>query len=118
MSTTSKTVYAQAGHLEAQNNFALCAERRLMEMWMEVARRHDVPSRDRARWIRRKTGPHLVVWRHLADGRLACAAPCNVCRDALKQFSFRVKCSMNHDCWFCGKLDEDGAPPVMCWRRQ
>lgn len=113
----SKTVYAQAGHIETSNNLKACAERRLLEMWYSSARRHDVPFRERMQWIRRKTRHRMVIWRNLADGRLACAAPCDVCRDAMKGFKFQVKCSMNYDSWFIGYLDEAGAPPIQCIRR-
>jgi hypothetical protein len=116
VSCVSKTVYARAGRLEARNDAARCAERRVIERWDAIARKHDVPMRERVWWIRRKMGARLVVWRHLADGRLACAAPCNVCRDALRHFRFRVRCSMDHDRWFFGNLDDHSAPPVMCWR--
>ena len=117
MSECSKTVHAQAGGMETRNTYNVCAERRLLEMWQESARRHDVPFRDRLRWIRRKTGHRLIVWRNLADGRLACAAPCNICREAIKSFNFKVTCSMNHDTWFVGYLDDPGAPPALCVRR-
>lgn len=112
--TMSKTVWAQAGALTTHNANQTCAERRLLQMWRDEARRHQVASHDVTHWIRRKMGSKITVWRTLSDGRLACAAPCNLCRIAIETFMFKVQCSMNHDCWFKGRMDDDDAPPLKC----
>lgn len=86
-----------------------CTERRLLDSWVEQARRHGVKPHQFRTWIRRKTGPDLVVWRCRMDGTLGCATPCILCQRELLRYDLRVHCSLG-DTWFSGRLDEQGAP--------
>jgi hypothetical protein len=86
------------------------AERRLLDVWVSQARRHGVRPHQFRSWIRRKTGPDIVVWRQRVDGTLGCATPCIFCQRELLRFDLRVHCSQAGQSWFSGRLDEAGAP--------
>jgi hypothetical protein len=70
------------------------AERRLLAMWVADARRHGTPPHAIIRWVRRKAGGHIMVWRYQADGTLACATPCLLCSRELCRFGLQVHCSL------------------------
>jgi len=91
------------------SNHRCCAERRLLDSWVEQARRHGLRPHQYRTWIRRKTGPDLVVWRCRMDGTLGCATPCILCQKELMRYDLRVHCSLG-DTWFSGRLDDKGAP--------
>lgn len=91
--------------------FASChPERRLLEGWLGQARRHGLRPHQFRSWIRRKTGPDLVVWRELTDGSLGCAMPCILCQRELVRFDLRVHCPMPGQIWFSGRMDDAHAP--------
>jgi hypothetical protein len=92
------------------NDPKCCAERRLVRDLVRDAARHGMRPCEVVRWVRRKTGNTLTVWRHLGDGTLGNAVPCCLCRDVILQFGFRVHCSLGRDAWFRGYMDEPGAP--------
>lgn len=85
-------------------------ERRLLDAWVSEARRHGLRPHQFRTWIRRKTGPDLVVWRHRMDGTLGCATPCVFCQKELLRYDLRVHCSLTGEVWYSGRLDEQGAP--------
>lgn len=87
----------------------LLVERRLLDAWVTQARRHGLRPHQFRTWIRRKTGPDLVVWRCRMDGSLGCATPCVLCQRELLRYDLRVHCSLG-DSWFSGRLDDQDAP--------
>ena len=84
--------------------------RRLLAGWVEKARRAGVAPQRVVTWVRRKLGGDVTVFRHKADGSLACAAPCVWCHKELLRFDLRVHCSLGGDAFFSGKLSDPGAP--------
>jgi hypothetical protein len=100
------TTYAALG----TTHVCTAAERRLLECWVQQARRHGLRPHQYRTWIRRKTGPDLVVWRHRHDGTLGCATPCIFCQRELLRYDLRVHCSQSPSEWFSGRLDEEHAP--------
>ncbi len=84
---------------------------RLLDSYIQQARRAGVAPHKLVAYVRRKLGPSIAVWRRTADGALACAAPCLFCARELRRFDLRVHCSLDaHGGWFSGKLSEPGAP--------
>ena len=61
------------------------------------------------RWVRRKAGPDISTWRY-AEGKLAVAVPCVLCRREIMRFGFRLQCPLGPDEVFYGRLDEADAP--------
>jgi hypothetical protein len=93
-------------------------ERRLLECWVAKARRAGLARHQIVTWVRRKVGGHVTVFRTLADGTLACAAPCLLCQRELVRFDLRVHCSLSHEAWFSGRLTDEAAPPGKLTARQ
>lgn len=87
-----------------------CAERNLLDSWVVRAYKQNVPKHQIVRWIRRKAGAQLTVWRQLADGSLGISVPCIVCRNALQAFDLRVRCMVAPGEWFAGHLTDTEAP--------
>lgn len=87
-----------------------CAERNLLNAWIQKAQRQNVPRHQIVHWIRRKAGPELVVWRQLADGTLGRSVPCLICKSVLEVFDLRVTCVVGQGSWFRGRLTDQGAP--------
>ncbi|KAK9868923.1 hypothetical protein WJX84_009457 [Apatococcus fuscideae] len=105
-----KRVYAVPARLAA----SFAGERRLLEQWVQEARRHGVASHKVVSWVRRKIGPDIIVWRCRSDGSRGCATPCVLCHRQLCKFDLRVHCSLNSQQWFSGRLtDGDAPPPVL-----
>jgi hypothetical protein len=88
----------------------MCAERRLLKIAQDDARKHGISSRDQGKWIKRKFGSTMSIVRHKADGTLGCSVPCVFCRNAVMQLNIRVRCYTNDDRWFTGYLNEPDAP--------
>lgn len=84
--------------------------RRLLQTYMEAARRKGVPAHSVVVWVRRKLGAGVLVLRRRADGTLGCAAPCVWCARELLRFDLRVHCTLGGGGFFSGRLSETGAP--------
>lgn len=93
-------------------------ERRLLESWVVKARRRGMGQHQIVTWVRRKVGAHVTVFRTLADGTLACAAPCLLCQRELLRFDLRVHCSLAPAQWWSGRLTDETAPPGKLTTRQ
>ena len=87
---------------------AVCC--RLLEGYLEQARKHGVPSHAQTAWVRRKCGGHILVFRNRADGSLGCATPCTYCQRELLKFDLTVHCSQDQAQWFSGRLCSTSAP--------
>lgn len=96
--------------LQSLSDHRACAERRLIDVWKGEARRHGQRPHQIARWIRRKAGPNICVWRRLQDGSLGCSVPCVCCRVLLSSLDLRVSCVREDGEWWEGKLDDPAAP--------
>lgn len=90
-----------------------CAERRLLQFWEAVARKHGVPQHRVVTWVRRKIGPDLLLLRYTSDGCVGCAVPCVFCHRVLIKYDLRVHCCQPDGLWFSGRLDEPAAPLPM-----
>ena len=64
--------------------------RRLLESYLEQARRHGITGHRVNTWVRRKLGSRIAVWRLKADGSLGCAIPCLLCQRELVRFDLTV----------------------------
>lgn len=101
------------------SNHRCCAERRLLDSWVDAARRHGVPPHKVVPWVRRKLGPSVVVLRFRGDGTLGCSVPCVLCQRELTRFDLQVHCYLGAEAsggaqWFTGRLSDEGAPaPVL-----
>lgn len=67
-----------------------CAERRLLRTCTQAAWRHGFSGLATSRWIKRKYGNTLVVWRFTANGSLGCSVPCCYCFRALSHLDLYV----------------------------
>ncbi|KAK9867686.1 hypothetical protein WJX84_003091 [Apatococcus fuscideae] len=94
--------------------FGPAAQRRLLEQWIQEARRHGVAHHKVVSWVRRKIGPDILIWRCRSDGSRGCATPCVLCHRQLCKFDLRVHCSLDAQQWFSGRLTDFDAPsPVL-----
>eukprot|EP00878_Enallax_costatus_P005062 GHUV01005322.1.p1 GENE.GHUV01005322.1~~GHUV01005322.1.p1 ORF type:complete len:144 (+),score=33.03 GHUV01005322.1:159-590(+) len=93
-----------------KSNHRCCAERNLLNSWVARAHKQNVPRHQVVRWVRRKAGAQLTVWRQLADGSLGVSVPCVVCRNALQLFDIRVTCMVAPGQWFSGYVTDEDAP--------
>lgn len=87
-----------------------CAERRLLDSWVQQARRQGVPSHKMVAWVRRKFGTHISVFRYRHDGTLGCAVPCVFCQRELERYDMRVHCVDASGQW-CDARCTDGTLP-------
>lgn len=111
MLCTSRCVYASSSRDESiKSNTECCAERRLLNNWLDKAKKKGVPSHRTIYWIRRKMGPDIVTWRLTSDGSHGCSVPCVYCRQEIIKFDLRVTCCTGKNKWFCGFLTDDDAP--------
>lgn len=109
----SKTVIAEAGDFLAESSHRCCAERNVLDQWVQAARRHGIACHATVSWIKRKTGGTIVVQRFLFDDSPGCCVPCVFCRDEIKKYDLAVVCTIttgDSEC-FAGKLDGEDAPP-------
>lgn len=83
---------------------------RLLQTYVQQARKQGVPPQKLVAWVRRKLGGGIVVWRYTADGGIGRAAPCLFCSRELQRFDLLVDCSLGGGQWFHGRLSEPGAP--------
>jgi hypothetical protein len=88
-----------------------CAERRLLDSWVQRARRQGVPPHKVISWIRRKFGTHISVLRYRSDGSLGCAVPCLFCQKELERYDMRVHCVDASGQWMEARCSEPGALP-------
>lgn len=88
------------------------AERRLLDTWIQEARKQGKKSHQVVTWVRRKAGSHMMVWRHQKDGTLANATPCVLCVRELEKFDLKIHCSQGEEEWFSGRLSDGSAPPA------
>lgn len=88
----------------------VAAERRLLNAWVEEARRAGKRPHQIVSWVHKKTGGAFAVWRHRQDGSLGCSVPCVICCKELNKFGLKVYCVQRDGSWFGGKLDEPDAP--------
>jgi hypothetical protein len=79
-------------------------------MWAQEARKHGQRPHQVARWIRRKAGTTVCIWRQLRDGSLGVSVPCICCRQLLTQLDLRVCCVVEGGKWWGGRLDSPEAP--------
>lgn len=87
---------------------------RLLDSYIQQARRAGVAPHKLVAHVRRKLGSSIAVWRRTADGALACAVPCLFCARQLQRFDLQVHCSLGgQGGWFSGRLSEPGAPPQL-----
>lgn len=86
------------------------ASHRLLQSYVQQARKAGVPSHKLVVWVRRKLGSCVAIWRRTQDGTLGCAAPCLFCRRELQRFDLRVHCPLGSGQWFSGRLSDAGAP--------
>lgn len=86
------------------------AERRLLDCWVNKARKKGVQPHAVVAWVRRKIGPDITTWRYTADGSIGCAIPCQQCRRELVRFGLRVTCPLMDHSWFRGFLTDADAP--------
>lgn len=98
------------GAKKAVSDTRCCAERWMLRDRLRQARRDGVPRHAVVAWMRRKHGGAVVVWRHLADGRLGCAVPCVLCAKWLSRFDLTVTCPLDDERTWSGKLSEPTAP--------
>lgn len=114
MLTPSRCVYASSSRFskgeQCKSTAECCAERRLLNIWIEKAKKKGVPSHRTVHWIRRKIGPDISTWRITSDGQHGCSIPCIYCRDEIIKFDLRVTCCIGKDQWFCGFLNDVDAP--------
>ncbi|EFN57255.1 hypothetical protein CHLNCDRAFT_143791 [Chlorella variabilis] len=112
--TSSSDSYKEELDLDSEKavagNHRCCAERRLLQSYVQQGRRQGVPAHKLVAWVRRKLGGSIVVWRRTADGQLAYAAPCLFCSRELKRFDLQVHCALGGGEWWSGKLSDAGAP--------
>lgn len=94
----------------ATNTYECCAERNLIRQALEKGRRKGVRAHEAARWLRRKFGGDMTVWRYRADGSLGCSVPCALCRPVLQRFGFRVHAVTQDSAWFHGYLQPEPEP--------
>ncbi len=87
-----------------------CAERRLLDSWVQQARRQGVASHKMVAWIRRKFGSNISVIRYRHDGSLGCAVPCVFCQKELERYDMRVHCVDSSGQW-CDARCRDGTLP-------
>ena len=87
-----------------------CAERRLLDSWVQQARRQGVPSHKMVAWVRRKFGSNISVIRYRHDGTLGCAVPCVFCQKELERYDMRVHCVDSSGQW-CDARCRDGTLP-------
>lgn len=109
---------AKNNDLAISSSHRCCAERRLLDTWVAKARRRGMARHQIVTWVRRKVGAHVTVFRTLADGTLACAAPCLLCQRELVRFDLRVHCSLSPEQWWSGRLTDATAPPGKLTARQ
>lgn len=106
----SKIVTASFCQHPITNNPDVCAERRLLNKYMNEARAHGVPNHKLIPWIHRKTGGLITVTRQRADGSYGCSVPCLLCRAMCIRLKMRVRCFTETGEWFEGCLDDVNAP--------
>lgn len=91
-----------------------CAERRLLDSWVQQARKQGVPSHKIVAWIRRKYGTHISVIRYRSDGSLGCAVPCVFCQKELERYDMRVHCVDASGQWMDARCSDGTLPkPVL-----
>lgn len=105
----SKTVIAEAGNFVAKSSHRCCAERLLLDEWVQSARRHGVACHAIISWIKRKSGGEIVVKRFLHDDSPGCSIPCVFCRSEIEKFDLTVVCTVQSGT-FRGKMSETVAP--------
>ena len=88
-----------------------CAERRLLDACIMEAEKRCIPPYKIKSWIHRKMGGVVSVFRFRADGTVGCCVPCYACRKELLKYDLVVHCLDPDGRLFCGKLDDEDAPP-------
>ena len=76
---------------------------RLIEGYLDQARRHGITGHRVNTWVRRKLGPRIAVWRTRADGSLGCAIPCLLCQRELVRFDLTVFYTQSTGTWASGR---------------
>lgn len=88
------------------------AERRLLDTWVSQARSSGCRPHQVVRWVRRKVGSDIVVWRVRADGSAGCSLPCVLCQRQLQLFGLRVTCTTSDGRLWRGHLGKSDDSPV------
>lgn len=108
-------------HISLTHHPPPLAERRLLESWVQRAKRHGTPHHQVVTWVRRKIGADIVVWRKLGNGEYGCATPCVLCAKELERFDLRVHCVVQNGpdpAFFSGRMTDEGAPECKMTSRQ
>lgn len=93
-----------------ESNHRLCAERRLIEKWSYIAKKHGITRCKQAHWIRRKFGSDIMIWRMLANGKLGVSIPCIYCCKEIVSLDLTVHCINLTGQQYHGKLSDINAP--------
>lgn len=94
------------------NSYKCCAERRLVSILMERARREGVHPSSFVRWFHRKQG-ELVIKRMRRDGLPGVSLPCVCCRKVLDRMCLKWRAHIGHN-W----VSQETAPPSKPTNRQ
>ena len=94
------------------NTCHCCAERRLVSMLREQARREGVAPAGFSHWVNRKHGPFTVV-RLRRDGEYGISLPCVICRKMLDGLYIRWRAHIGSD-W----VTNETAPPSRPTQKQ
>lgn len=93
-----------------ESDHRLCAERKLIKKWINIAKQHGIHPHKQACWIKRKIGGNIVIWRMLANGSLSVSIPCIFCKRQIVSIDLKVHCIDKSGNPFHGKLNENDAP--------
>lgn len=106
----ARTVYAEAGGIEALSTHRCCAERNVLDKWIRLASKQGVRHHSVVAWVKRKSGGIVSVKRILRDNTPGCCLPCIFCRKELEKYDMVVHCTLLTGDVFEGKLDDPTLP--------
>jgi hypothetical protein len=94
------------------NTCHCCAERRLISLLRESARREGVAPARFSHWLSRKHG-EFTVMRMRRDGEPGISLPCVICRKMMDRLCIKWKAHIGHE-W----VTQDDAPPSRPTQKQ
>jgi len=98
-------IMCSTAHLAVGNTYHCCAERRLVGILLEKARRNGVSPAGFSHWCNRKQGV-FVIQRMRRDGLPGISLPCVCCRKVLDKMCLKWKAHIG-DVW----VSQEDAPP-------
>jgi len=98
-------IMCSTANIAVGNSYKCCAERRLVGILMERARREGVHPYRFVQWFHRKQGV-LVIKRMRRDGLPGVSLPCVCCRKVLDRMGLKWRAHVGNE-WF----SQDDAPP-------